>query len=86
MRSEQPELLHGILDLLAENIGAYACYQVDSGAQVIQVFDSWAGHLPEDQYLEFAVPYQKKVIEAIKAKHPETPVIVRMLKPIRNGK
>ena len=87
MRSEKPELLHGILDLLAENIGAYACYQVDSGAQVIQVFDSWAGHLPEDQYLEFAVPYQKKVIEAIKAKHPETPVIIYMAPDVhsKNG-
>ena len=78
MRETQPELLHGILELLAENIGAYACYQVDHGAQVIQVFDSWAGHLPEDEYLNFAVPYQKKVIAAIKAKHPDTPVIIYM--------
>jgi len=78
MREEQPELLHGILTKLADNIAAYACYQVDRGAQVIQVFDSWAGHLPKDQYELFAMPYQKKVIAALKQKHPETPVIIYM--------
>lgn len=78
MRQENPALLHGILTKLADNIGEYACYQVDQGAQVIQVFDSWAGHLPKDQYEIFAMPYQKAVIAAIKAKHPTTPVIIYM--------
>jgi len=78
MREENPDLLHGILSKLADNIAAYACYQVDQGAQVIQVFDSWAGHLPKDQYEAFAMPYQKKVVEALKEKHPETPVIIYM--------
>ena len=78
LREESPELLHGILGVLADNIGEYACYQVDSGAQVIQVFDSWAGHLPEAEYKTFAEPYQKRVIETIKAKHPDVPVIIYM--------
>ncbi len=84
MREENPELLHGILSKLADNIGDYACYQVDQGAQVIQVFDSWAGHLPKDQYETFAMPYQKRVVEAIKAKHPTTPVIIYMAPDIHS--
>ena len=84
MREENPELLHGILGKLADNIGDYACYQVDQGAQVIQVFDSWAGHLPKDQYETFAMPYQKRVVEAIKAKHPSTPVIIYMAPDIHS--
>jgi uroporphyrinogen-III decarboxylase len=40
-------------------------------SQVIQIFDSWAGHLAPDDYDVFAMPYQKMVVDAIKKKHPE---------------
>ena len=43
---------------------------------MIQVFDSWAGHLSPRDYDEFALPYQKQVIAKIKEKHPEVPVII----------
>ncbi|CAM9478690.1 unnamed protein product [Chrysoparadoxa australica] len=76
MMYKDPALLHKMLDNLAEGIGDYANYQIDSGAQVIQIFDSWAGHLAPDDYDVFAAPYQKKVIQKIKAKHPETPIIM----------
>lgn len=76
MGFEKPELLHQMLTALAENIGDYANYQIESGAQIIQVFDSWAGHLSPIDYDIFAAPYQRMVIEAIKKKHPEVPVII----------
>ncbi|CAB1115233.1 unnamed protein product [Ectocarpus sp. CCAP 1310/34] len=72
----EPKLLHAMLKSLADSIGDYANYQVDSGAQVIQVFDSWAGHLSPKDYDTFAAPYQRMVIEKIKAVHPEVPVII----------
>ena len=50
------------------------------------MFDSWAGHLPKDQYETFAMPYQKRVVEAIKAKHPTTPVIIYMAPDIHQGR
>lgn len=78
LRQEDPELLHSILSLLADNIADYACYQIESGAQVIQVFDSWAGHLDDDNYRAFALPYQQAVVSKIKARHPDTPVIIYM--------
>ena len=78
MRETDPALLHGILSLLADNIGDYACYQISSGAQVIQIFDSWAGHLTEEEYRTFALPYQQRVVAAIKKMHPTTPVIIYM--------
>ena len=61
---------------LTLTVGEYACYQIENGAQVIQVFDSWAGHLSPRDYDEFALPYQKQVIAKIKSKHPEVPVII----------
>ena len=78
MREDEPALLHAILAMLARNIADYACYQIDSGAQVVQVFDSWAGHLDDDAFEAFAATYQRQVIATIKERHPETPVIIYM--------
>ena len=76
MAYQNPKILHAILDRLASNIAQYAIYQIEEGAQVIQVFDSWAGILSPLDYDEFAAPYQQKVISAIKKAHPTTPVII----------
>ena len=73
---QDPKVLHAMLDRLAENIGDYACFQIESGAQVIQVFDSWAGNLSPMDYDVFAAPYQRKVIEKIKKAHPNVPIIM----------
>ena len=53
-------LLHQLLDHLANSIARYLRYQIDSGAQVVQMFDSWAGQLSPIDYDIFAAPYQKK--------------------------
>jgi len=51
-------------------------YQIDSGAQVVQLFDSWAGQLSPIDYDTFAAPYQKRVIDQVKSTHPDTPLIL----------
>jgi uroporphyrinogen decarboxylase len=68
--------LHALLGKLADAIATYACYQIDSGAQVVQLFDSWAGQLSPQDYDVFALPYQQRVIQQVKAIHPETPLIL----------
>ena len=73
---QSPAILHALLDKLADNIGDYGIFQIESGAQVIQVFDSWAGNLAPEDYDIFAAPYQRKVIEKIKKAHPEVPIIM----------
>jgi len=78
LREKDPELAHDILKLLADRISQYALYQIASGAQVIQVFDSWAGHLPPDDFEAWAAPYQRQVVQAIRKAHPEVPVIIYM--------
>lgn len=75
MMYTQPDLVHHILKILAENIGDYACFQIENGAELIQIFDSWAGHLSPRDYDEFAAPYQKIVLEKIKAKYPTVPTV-----------
>jgi uroporphyrinogen decarboxylase len=73
---EKPAILHTMLDRISDNIADYAIFQIESGAQVIQVFDSWAGNLSPLDYDIFAAPYQRKVIDKIKKSHPEVPIII----------
>jgi len=76
MAFNEPKLLHTILQNLADSIGDYALFQIENGAQLIQIFDSWAGHLSARDYEEFAMPYQKQILDKIKKHHPEIPTVV----------
>lgn len=51
---EQPHLAQKLLDKYTDALCTYASYQVDCGAQVIQVFESWAHHLSQAQFELFA--------------------------------
>lgn len=63
------------LDKLSVMIGHYACYQIDCGAQVIQLFESWAHQVSPSSFEKFAKPAAQRAIKIIKEKHPDTPVI-----------
>ena len=72
----EPAMLHQLLAKIADAIAVYARYQIDSGAQVVQMFDSWAGQLSPQDYETFALPYQQRVVQQVKATHPDTPMIL----------
>ena len=76
MAYTEPSLLHSFLQKLAEAIALYACYQISQGAQVIQLFDSWAGQLAPNDYSEFALPYEQYIFAYIKARYPQVPLIL----------
>ena len=76
MAFKEPDLLHSLLDHFATSIGEYLKYQISSGAQVVQIFDSWAGQLSPEDYDVFAGPYQKKVVDIVKKEYPNTPIIL----------
>lgn len=76
MAFSEPEMLHQLLSKLADNIGIYACHQIACGAQVVQLFDSWAGQLSPMDYRTFALPYQQQVVRRVKAQYPNTPLIL----------
>ncbi len=72
---DYPEDFKNLLNKLADSLIDYLSFQIESGADAVQIFDSWAGHLSPDDYKEFALPPIKKIIENLKEKHPETPII-----------
>ncbi|BAZ17448.1 uroporphyrinogen decarboxylase [Calothrix sp. NIES-4071] len=76
MAFSDPTILHQLLAKLADSIATYVRYQIDCGAQVVQMFDSWAGQLSPQDYEVFAQPYQKMVFEKVKQTHPDTPLIL----------
>jgi uroporphyrinogen decarboxylase len=65
MAFREPQVLHRLLDKLADTVISYVLFQIESGAQVIQLFDTWAGELSRDDYEEFALPPTKKIFEAV---------------------
>jgi uroporphyrinogen decarboxylase len=65
MLLENPTLAHGLLSLITEATIRYLKIQIQAGANVVQVFDSWAGVLSRNLYKEFAIPYMKKIATEI---------------------
>jgi len=63
----EPTVWHALLQKLADTFAAYVQAQADAGADVIQLFDSWAGILSPRDYDEFAAPYSRRVLEAVSA-------------------
>ncbi len=61
----QPEAAHALLEKLTDTIIAYVNMKVDAGADLIQIFDSWAGILSPEQYKEFSLPYINKIAASV---------------------
>jgi uroporphyrinogen decarboxylase len=61
----EPETWHALLDVLADQFARYVAAQVESGADVIQLFDSWVGALSVADYEEFVAPYSARVLAAV---------------------
>jgi uroporphyrinogen decarboxylase len=53
----------------------YLSNQIDAGAEVIKIFDSWAGSLKGNDFDKYALEPCKKIISALKSKYPQTPII-----------
>jgi uroporphyrinogen decarboxylase len=76
MAFREPQMLHSLLGKIADSIATYVRYQIDSGAQLVQLFDSWAGQLSPIDYRQFALPYQQRIVRQVKETHPDTPLIL----------
>lgn len=74
MMATQPELLRALLDKLAESTRHYLQAQIDAGAQVVQLFETWAGELDRAGFYEFVLPYLQTIIAGLKSS--SVPVIL----------
>ncbi len=64
-----------LIEILIVNTSHYLIEQIKAGADCIQIFDSWAGLLPEEYFNRWVINPTKKIVDNIKAEFPNTPVI-----------
>jgi len=70
-----------LLTKLAEVTGRYLKQQIESGADAVQLFDSWGGILPPDMYRTFSLPYIKTVFEMCKTENVPRILYMNMTRP-----
>ncbi|MCP1383669.1 uroporphyrinogen decarboxylase [Runella salmonicolor] len=68
----EPEFSHKLLQKITDSTILYLKAQIAAGANLVQIFDSWAGILSPTQYREYSLPYIKQICDAI----TEVPVTV----------
>ncbi len=61
MMYEQPQLMHRMLDKLAQSVAGYLNAQIAAGADTVMLFDTWGGMLTSEDYCEFSLHYAKQV-------------------------
>ena len=75
LMTENPDMFERLIDLLTEATIDYLSKQIDAGAEVVKLFDSWAGSLKGNDFERFSLAPIRRIITALKARHPNTPVI-----------
>lgn len=70
-----PELFGKILEMLVDATAEYLCRQIEAGAHVVQIFDSWSAALPEPMFEKWVIEPTKAIVEKVRARHGETPII-----------
>src|SRR5262249_4471847 len=70
-----PGLFQRIIDMLIDASFDYLIGQVDAGAQVLQLFDSWAGVLPETEFERWVIAPTRTLVERLKAARPGVKII-----------
>lgn len=75
LKAEDRATFEALLDLLTEATIEYLSKQVDAGAEVVKLFDSWAGSLNGEDFTKYALAPAKRIIAELKSRHPGLPVI-----------
>ena len=76
MMYKNPKLLKNILSKVTEVVKYYLEEQIKSGVDVVQIFDSWASAIEPSKYDEFSWSYIIEIVDYLKSKYPNTPIIV----------
>lgn len=75
MAYQDRETFQKLIDLLVKSTSEYLIKQVDHGAEALQIFDSWSGTLPADEFIQWCVKPVQQIIENIRRRHPDVPII-----------
>ncbi|SEM74408.1 uroporphyrinogen decarboxylase [Loktanella fryxellensis] len=75
LKASDPAVFDALMATLTTGTIAYLSRQIEAGAEVVKIFDSWAGSLQGDDFAKYAVEPARQIAAALKAKYPHVPVI-----------
>lgn len=71
-----PQFFQKLVDILVEAISIYLIKQIETGVEVVKLFDSWAGVLPESEFEKWVIKPNQQIIENVRKKYPQVPIIL----------
>jgi uroporphyrinogen decarboxylase len=75
MAYQHPEAFAKIIDATVESSITYLLGQLAAGADVLQIFDTWAGVLPPREFQRWSIEPTKRIVEGVRAKEPDAKII-----------
>ena len=75
LKAADRETFAALIDLITDATVEYLSMQAAAGAEVVKLFDSWAGSLKGQDFTDFSLEPTRKIIAALKARHPGLPII-----------
>jgi uroporphyrinogen decarboxylase len=70
-----PKYFAQIIEILVDAVACHLIKQVESGADILQLFDSWAGTLSPSEFFKWSIEPAKKIVSKVKSKYPDVPII-----------
>ncbi|TNF20835.1 MAG: uroporphyrinogen decarboxylase [Rhodobacteraceae bacterium] len=75
LKNENRALFEALLERIEQATILYLSAQIEAGAEVVKLFDSWAGSLTGEDFNAYALAPTQRIIAALKARHPDIPII-----------
>jgi uroporphyrinogen decarboxylase len=75
LKEQDRATFQALIDKITDATILYLSAQIEAGAEVVKLFDSWAGSLKGQDFTDFAVKPTARIIAALKSRHPTTPII-----------
>ena len=75
LKAENRPVFDALMDRITQATITYMSKQIEAGAEVVKMFDSWAGSLQGDDFMDYSIKPMAQITAALKAKHPNVPII-----------
>ncbi len=75
LKDENTKVFDALMDRITQATITYLNAQIEAGAEVVKIFDSWAGSLQGDDFDRYSLAPMRTIVEGVKTKNPNTPII-----------
>jgi uroporphyrinogen decarboxylase len=75
LAAREPVAFGRLIDKIVDTSARYLVHQIDAGAECVQIFDSWAGSLPPDDFERWCVQPTKRLVAKVRERHPTAKII-----------